>query len=248
MKKILITFGDGKFQRSIDLLESSAHDLGSVDSVLAYTPTWLKPTVFARNNTFILSQSRGAGFWAWKPFIILNALQNSKIGDVIIYSDAGLQIIGDLTPLYELASEKERLIFRLPPEGVLYHKARQWTKGDCFEIMGCNEEKYWEADMTNGAISVWKNTGENQEYIKEWLRFAQMPNVITDIPSLCPHQPGFKDHRHDQSILSNLRVKYDWELFRDPTQYGEIDKDYFQNSPYDQLFWHHRNFKHPKPN
>ena len=50
----------------------------------------------------------------------------------------------------------------------------------------------------------------------------------------------FKDHRHDQSVLSLMTVKYGLEMFRDPTQWGNSEKDLFANSPYDQLFDHHR--------
>lgn len=248
MKKILITFGDrAKYQKSIDLIVDSAYKIGKVDKVLVYDDVWLKKTEFWKKNLWILGNPRGFGFWAWKPFIIQDSLMNMEDNDVVIYSDAGLQIIDDLAPLYDLAKEKERLIFKLPAHGVPSHKAFQWTKGDCFSIMKCNESKYWLADMTNGAISVWKKTSSNWEYIKEWINYATIPQCITDMISIEPNRFGFKDHRHDQSILSNLRVKYSWELFRDPTQYGNIEKKDFKNSAYDQLFWHHRNFKHPKP-
>ncbi len=243
MKKILITFGDEKYKSALNLLRESSYKIGHVDSVKIYNHKRLGS--FYDQNKFILDQPRGAGFWLWKSFIILNVMKNSDAGDIIIYSDAGLQVIGDLTLLYECADKNDRLIFKLPPHGVPVHKANQWIKGDCFGMMNCNEQKYWEADMTNGAISVWKNTEENQRYIKEWLRWSKISQIITDSPSaIFQNLYGFKDHRHDQAILSNLRVKYDWELFRDPTQYGEIEE--FDNSPYPQLFWHHRNFKHPK--
>ena len=55
-----------------------------------------------------------------------------------------------------------------------------------------------------------------------------------------PNFMEFKDHRHDQSVLTILSVKYNFELFRDPTQFGNDFKDQFNNSPYDQLFNHHR--------
>jgi hypothetical protein len=241
MKKILITFGDSKYKRSLELLKNSAYQVGKVDSVLIYDDLWLKKTKFYdQHKTWILDAARGAGFFAWKPYIIQNAMQHNQEGDVIIYSDAGLEVVGDLTPLYELAAEKERLIFKLPPHEVPYHKAKQWTKGDCFEIMKCNEAKYWEADMSNGAVSVWKKTNYNSSHINEWINYAIIPQCITDIQSIFPNKPEFKDHRHDQSILSNLRVKYDWELFRDPTQFGNIELESFSNSPYKQLFNHHR--------
>jgi hypothetical protein len=62
------------------------------------------------------------------------------------------------------------------------------------------------------------------------------------LPNICGQQNSleFKDHRHDQSILSLLVKKYNIEIFRDPTQWGNSEKELFKNSSYDQLFFHHR--------
>jgi hypothetical protein len=69
---------------------------------------------------------------------------------------------------------------------------------------------------------------------------------------------SFKDHRHDQSILSILAVKHNLEIFRDPSRWGNAHKmpefrekgeflesgDYadkiYYNSPYATLLDHYR--------
>ena len=153
----------------------------------------------------------------------------------------------DLTPLFEIAENKaknNRMVFRLPHIGAI-HLNKIWTKRDCFVLTKCNEQKYWDGNVVNGALSVWKKTEENIEFLNEWLKYLRDPRIITDDPNMFgTNDISFRDHRHDQSVLSLLAIKYDFEIFRDPTQYGNGEKKFFSNSPYEQLFHHHRNYKH----
>ena len=250
MKKIHISFGDEQYRRSLDLLGKTTLANGS-DEFVDYTQTWLYSTEFylaSKTNKYILNQSRGAGFWMWKPFIILEAFKTLENGDVVLYSDAGLNVIGKLDPLYKIAqsdSNGGKILFKLPAVGVDAHLAKTWTKRDCFILMGCNEKKYWEADMSNGAISLWRKTDENTVFLNEWLKRLRNPQIVTDSENIHGvNDISFIDHRHDQSVLTILATKYNFELFRDPTQYGNEELDQFTNSHYGQLFNHHRNFKH----
>ncbi|CAF3905893.1 unnamed protein product [Adineta steineri] len=44
--------------------------------------------MFANRNKNILNRKRGAGYWLWKPFILLQELYLARDGDIIVYSDA----------------------------------------------------------------------------------------------------------------------------------------------------------------
>jgi len=248
MKKVLISFGDEKYEKSLNLLSSTAINEGKVDSMICYSQRWLKTTDFWKKNSFILSRPRGAGYWIWKPYIILKTFETLDEGDIVLYSDAGLKVIDNLDPLFEIAKNDLRgiILFKLPAVGVPHHKAKAWTKRDAFVLSGCDEEKYWNADMGNGAVSLWKNTKENRDFLQEWLKYLRDSRIVTDDPNMCgrPNFMEFRDHRHDQSILTILSTKYGFELFRDPTQYGNEELNKFSNSSYGQLFHHHRNFKH----
>lgn len=247
MKKILISFGDDKYTKALKLLKETSKEIGNVDEFIQFNPESLIGTEFLNKNKYILSQPRGAGYWIWKMYIIEQTLETLEDDDVVIYSDAGLKVIDDLTPLFDLGRKKGLLLFKLPEGDVpkYYHRAARWTKKDCFILMKADDQKYWNAQMSNGAVSVWCKNQFNIDLLDEWLKYARNPQIITDSPSMFGvNDLNFTDHRHDQSILSILRVKYDLELFRDPTQYGNSEKDIFDNSNYNQLFYHHRNFKH----
>lgn len=242
----LISFGDQKYRKSLDLLKETSEKIGNA-KFIEYNDAWLQTTDFYYKNKYILDQPRGAGYWIWKPHIILDTFNKMSDNDVLIYTDAGVKVISDLTPLFDLCQEKGLLLFKLPDNGVpqFYHVAKRWTKKDCFILMQADEEKYWNAPMTNGAVSVWQKNEFNVNLLTEWQKYLRNPQIITDSPSMFGvNDLNFRDHRHDQSVLSILRVKYNIELYRDPTQYGECEKHIFKNSPYSQLIYHHRNFKH----
>ncbi len=243
MKKVHISFGNEKYYPSLDLLEKTSVEIGKVDQFIRYTQQFLKTTDFWIKNSFILSRPRGAGYWIWKPYIILKTFESLENGDCVLYSDAGLKVIDNLNPLFNIISNNPnngKLIFRVPWVGA-QHIAKIWVKKDCFVLTSCDESKYWNAPMTNGAISLWVKNESNIEFLKEWQQYLRDPRIVTDDPNMCGiNFPEFKDHRHDQSVLSLLAVKYNLELFRDPTQWGNEEMNLFTNSPYPQLFEHHR--------
>jgi hypothetical protein len=96
MKKILSTYGNELYRKSLEQLEQTAYYIGKVDGVYAYTREWLEQTNFYKKNRYILDKPRGNGFFMWKPFIILESLNNLNYGDIVIYSDAGLKVIDNL--------------------------------------------------------------------------------------------------------------------------------------------------------
>jgi len=238
MKKILITFGDQKYYKSMQLLSSTALSKGRVDEVISYKKEELQNTEFWSKNQYILSRPRGAGYWIWKPYIILHTLESLEDGDIVMYSDAAVEIIDDLSPLFSLAEDKDRVVFEIAGG----HNNRTWTKRDCFVLLNCDEEKYWNDLQLTATFSLWKKTDGNIAFLKEYLRYLRDPRIVTDDPNMCgkPNFLEFKDHRHDQSVLSILTRKHNFERFCDPSQWGNTEREKYPNSPYGQLINHHR--------
>jgi hypothetical protein len=221
MNKYLVSYATIEFAKSQKRLHKSALKFG-INRIKSYTPAQIRRTQFYRQNKQLLSYPRGAGYYAWKPYIILETLKVLEEGDLLIYSDSGIEIINDISPLIELCyQEKGVLIFK--NDGFANST---WTKRDCFVLMGCDSEPYHSANQVVAGFIVLIKNQKSLSLIEEWLYYCQQINVISDLPNICSldNFPDFKDHRHDQSILSLLTVKHRLNTFRDPSQWGNHKK------------------------
>jgi hypothetical protein len=240
MKKIHIAFANDKFKKSLDILEKTSLSVGGIDKFIRYEPKDLQAENFWQDNQRILSQPLGAGFWIWKPFIILQTMKQLDEGDIILYTDAGMEVLDSLLPLFEIAAstKDKRMLFALT---MMYgtHRHSEYTKRDCFILMGQDEKKYWDARMLNAAFSLWMKTPENIDFLTEWQEYMKDSRIVTYEPNTCgkSNLPDYIDHRHDQAVLSLLSLKYGRELYREPTQFTL--NEHYDNSPYGQLFNHH---------
>jgi hypothetical protein len=186
----------------------------------------------------------GGGFWAWKPFVILQTMDKVEDGDIVLHTSTGMKVIANLDPLFEITERrKDGRMFFSASATYGTHRHSEYTKRDCFVVMGLDNPKYWDSRMLTAAHCLFTKTPENIEFLKEWLRYTTDKRAIWDkIPPLPnntenPNLPDFREHRYDQAILSLLSVKYGRELYRDPTQFGIAEVDNFPNSPYGQLFY-----------
>ncbi len=255
----LISFATKEFYESQKKLKSSALKFG-VDKVVSYKREDIIKTAFYKDNKDILNQKRGAGFWLWKPYIILDILEKVNDGDIVIYADAGIEVISDLNPLIELCIKKnDVLIFCDGGE----HLNKEFTKRDCFIMMDCDSEEYWNSVQCLASFHIYIKNDSCVEFLNKWLFFCRNKHILTDVENICGKDnfSGFKDHRWDQSVLSLLSRKTKKEIFRDPTQWGNhlkmkefrINGEFclkkytsilsFNNSPYGTLLNHHRERK-----
>jgi len=158
----------------------------------------LREHSFYKANTHIFTERRGAGFWLWKPLVILEAL---KMDPVVIYLDASCIIVEDPT----------EWINSVVDIGISRNNAfpmHNWTRRDCFYYMDCDHEKYWNGHQAWAGSVVVKESGK--DIIQKWLEYGSDRRIISDDRNVCgfDNLKTFKDHRHDQSILSLLAIKY----------------------------------------
>jgi hypothetical protein len=85
-----------------------------------------------------------------------------------------------------------------------------WTKRDCFVLMGMDNEVARNTPQALASSFVCRKTPSSIAFVEEWLRLVQDPRIVTDLPNTqgLPNYPEFKDHRHDQSVMSLLTLKY----------------------------------------
>ena len=212
------------------LMNKSAIDISNADEEIAWTRDDLLDSQFYQDNKNILDQSRGAGFWSWKPYIILQTLDKVAKNDWVVYSDIGKPFrrgdssragnlkIGNImnTPFDSLISFADKQNGFTPGIWIPhYGNAKVWTKRDCFVGMGCDSPRFHNSGQIQAGYSCWSNSKSSRAFLKQWLNWCQISAVISDQENIYgkPNFDEFRDHRHDQSVLTNLVIKNDISLF-----------------------------------
>lgn len=263
MKIILTNLSNYLYESSRTRLNESAKRFGIIE-INSYDFEDIKKTQFYFDNKEILDQPRGIGYWLWKPYIVLETMKKLSDGDIVIYSDSGIEITENPEPLLHICKNLQPVV--LFANGNLVNFT--WTKRDCFILMDCDKEKFWYSPQCDAAFSLFRKSDTSIRFLNDWLQYSADKRIITDIPNTCGKKNliGYYEHRWDQSVLSLLAMKYNIPLYRMPTQYGNhyksqpyrvagefncisqfnlqqvkyYAKDPFNNSPYYQLLNHHR--------
>lgn len=217
MKKTLISFSTPRFRNAQNKLSESAADK-SFDHIVKYTENDLD-SEFYETYRNIMSQSRGFGYWIWKPYIIKKELEKCDIGDVVCYVDSSNILLKDSSE-FILDSDESIKIFENkdsnPHNQVWLNK--QWTKRDCFIKMDCDSEKYWNGPQANASYQIYKKDNKSLDFINELFEYCTDERILTDLPNVFgDNLPEFSDHRHDQSVLSLLSIKKDVKFNLDPS-------------------------------
>jgi hypothetical protein len=186
---------------------------------------------FKWRNSETLNKPRGAGYWIWKPEIIRMELEKAQENDIVLYTDAGVEIIGDVRHLAN-AMDEIALLFH----NQWWH--HEWCKGDVMATM----QGYKPTHQLQATAMLWLKCVPTMRFIKEWLMLCETPGFIDDSPSRTPNHEHFQEHRHDQAILTSLqigRINSHWW----PASYVDGKFTYPKNGErdgYPVIFNHHR--------
>jgi hypothetical protein len=196
--KYFINFSSNGFENSQNYGISQAIKFGF--QVKGYKMSDIDKS-FIEDNIEIFSQKRGAGYWLWKPYIILDALRKIEYNDFLIYMDSGAALISDPDSYLEMIDEKGILSFSM------VQRTSKWTKGDCFYLINHEDDvyKFSEMNQLQGTYIFFKKTESSIQFVKKWLNICTNKNAITDYSNIyIDNMSDFIDHRHDQSIFSLL--------------------------------------------
>lgn len=223
----VVNYADGEPYESYRKINSrTAKWFGKADKVIEYSSKDI-PQSYKDAHKEIFAYKRGAGLWLWKPYIINNALDKINNGDWLFYSDAGALFIKDIHKLVSAAlqAKTDIMLFEQP----LLH--RQFTKKETMVNMKVDDIG---SNQTLGILLIQKSE-HSTSLLSEWLANCEIERNISPkkFDENIKEFDDFISHREDQSILSTLRIKYNLEVFRDPSDYGEMPFLYcFKNITY----------------
>lgn len=219
MKKYLVNYSNNSHFNSQKENTKSSLNIGGFDDVFSYNIQNIDDE-FKLKNEKILSQSRGAGYWMWKPYIIKKALESINDNDILMYSDSGISFIKNIKEIIDIMDDTENKLLLFELEDI--HPNKRWTKRDCFVLMDLDKEPYLSYNQLLASYILMRKNDFVINFINEWLEYAKDYRNITDSPNECglPNYNEFIDHRHDQSILSLLGRKYGIKNIPDISQFG----------------------------
>ena len=76
--------------------------------------------------------------------------------------------------------------------------------------MNVDTPYYYDTRQYMAGIQIYRKTKYTIKFIQEWLHYCQDARIITDDQNTMGKEnyPGFRDNRHDQTVLSLLIKKY----------------------------------------
>lgn len=212
-----VVYSTGNYEKARKYNVKMAYRKGKVDKVFEYCEDDLSEE-FKEKNKRILSCKRGGGYWVWKPYAVDKALTQLKEGDYLFYCDGGAFLTEDLHTLVDFMDQEgtDILFFNLSAV------EKQWTKRDVFLALSCDDAVYTDTPQRCATYFLIKKTVKSEQFIKEWLQYAQVYELISDEDNVLHGQQnydGFCDNRHDQSILSVLSKRHGYPAYADISQY-----------------------------
>ena len=228
-----ITYADESMSISAQFASISAVSFGLKSCI--YTPDMIEPS-FYDANIDILKQPRGAGYWLWKPYIIYRELSEGLYdeNDWILYTDAGVEIVHDPSLLLDL---KEDIV--LFGNNYLHD---HWCKPTVNASI--NHKADLNCLQVQASAMMFRVCKWSMQFAYEWLLWCQIPGFIDDTPSEYPYHPEYKEHRHDQAILTCLAEKYGIKRHWWPAHYNNgaftYDKSFYKGDTHPVIFHHHR--------
>lgn len=154
-------------------------------------------------NIFIKYKTIGFGLFIWKPFIILEKINEIEWGEYIYYQDSSkydfMGIQNDIQPVCEYMESND---IELLPGFMIDKTNKSLIKPECLEYMSCiNNEDFLNKFHYQTSPMIFKKTPKTLKFIEEWLKYCMIPKCIIKNVSY---------HQCDQAILNILLYKYNW--------------------------------------
>ena len=225
MKKHFLSFGNERFKKSRVRIAKEANDLNIFDNIIIETEDICQEEPFKVVADKILSKYKTTGrgyFWyMWKPYIIYKTLKSLGEGDVIFYCDSGMTIINTsdrinkFKYLLKTVQDKEKC-----PTGIITfittgpQKDRLEYMYNLIQVFKHfnveNNDDITKTQQYQAGILVFVKCSKSMEIVEKWFSLTQThPEYFIGDYRFCDliretQIPGYRDHRHDQSIWSIL--------------------------------------------
>lgn len=227
------TFGDGTF--GIRMASKRLSRQAKWSNLFTTQKSWdlrtlvaVKPE-FKKNSNFILNNSKGLGYWLWKPYVLRAALDSANEGEVVVLLDAGCQL--NLNP--ESLDRFNEYVQMVQGSGSIFMQLRDgdfgistlseqsWTKNKTLEYLDPQRIHRHSNQIQSGIIFVVKNS-RTSDLVDKWIELTEKDNysLLLSPTNLIEESIFFVEHRWEQSILSLLVKSQGFNHIHDETYFG----------------------------
>jgi hypothetical protein len=230
-QRLLVSFGSAGYERGLHRLAASATPY--FNKILLYNEDSLK--IFREANPHLFTpESKGYGWWAWKPYIILSTLIEHP-GSTIMYTDALCEFVNDPSPLFTSSP------ITLFDQSVSGHKEIEYTKPDVLNFYRMFGKIDPLKPQMTASFQIYRHSAAAIDFLKEYYLACTNLHLVSESQICIPSQE-FKAHRHDQSILGMLSQIHSENItvLQDPSQWGITDIQSMGRRGYNQIINHHR--------
>jgi len=208
MKYHAITFADEKFKKTRERYAAELESKNIFEKVIQYSPLDFDSNFLVKHQKFIQDNPKGYGFFIWKPYFILKALEGLEDGDILVYGDAGNEIKGSKEECLDLFNKVNLPSKQIPIIATKVGWNIRWIKSDLYFRMGFRIFYPFKIMVEANRILFKKNLA-TINFVKEWLHYCTIDyRNIDESKSRIPQLPFFVQHRYDQSVFSILFHKY----------------------------------------
>lgn len=259
----LVTFSDESMSRSREVCVQSAITNG-VQQVFSYGPWDVQKLDCYEANRKVFDAPRGCGYWAFKPALLNRILGlqsflfNVAEGDVVIWADAGIEFINNVNYIIDRMDQD---IFLFGNNWEHAHWCKRDVIDEIFSADRLPDFTHWAlpapwkmfSKQVQASVIFFRVSDYTRKFVKEWLDWCLFEGggLIDDSPSRTPNHPEFREHRHDQAILTTLAYREGLRLHWWPSVYNKggspefiYERGDYPDDGYPVLFSHHRKRNH----
>ena len=197
---IFVSYHDNNYNKAFESKSEELSNLGFTH--VAFDENDLNKLLFVYRHRSVMHTIKNSGC-IWKPYIVRLLMENLDYGDTLVYTDCGDELLPGID-LFIAQNINER--------GFLFiqsvHNHRRYTKKYCFKKMSCMQDKYLNSNQLEAGFFAVRSSPETLKFIKEWEYWCNQYDVLFD-ESIDGEWDDLIRHSRDQSILTNLCIKYD---------------------------------------
>jgi len=207
-----LCFADARMSRTTQQIARQADGMHLFDTIWVWDENNLDEAFCEKWKDLLQPSVRGFGYWVWKPWSILKALEAMPDGGILLYCDAGnhlnkrakKQLLTDCEELkHDVLGIRACPISLIKPYRCLESR---WTKGDTFDHFACRgAEHITRTPQIEANTLLIRRCDSSIRFVREWYQiFEDRFSLVDDTASVTPNMPDYERNLHDQSIFSVL--------------------------------------------